>query len=63
MVLTRVLEPVVASAECGTVQMAHRFVSYDDCAIVVAHFATPEGMRSVAGSYLCGADGFTQHCP
>ncbi|MCO5183048.1 MAG: FAD-dependent monooxygenase [Anaerolineae bacterium] len=57
-VLTRVLEPVVASAECGTVQMAHRFVSYDDCGDhVVAHFATPEGMRSVAGSYLCGADG------
>lgn len=57
-VLTRVLKPVVESAECGTVYMAHRFVSFDDCGDhIVAHFATLDGMRSVEGSYLCGADG------
>jgi 3-(3-hydroxy-phenyl)propionate hydroxylase len=42
----------------GTVRMAHRFIdATQDASGVTARFETPNGVESVRGSYLVGADG------
>ncbi|NWF70652.1 MAG: FAD-dependent monooxygenase [Chloroflexi bacterium] len=55
-ILTRILKPTVERA--APVYMDHTLVSLRDAGdYVEATFATPQGTKTVRGSYLCGADG------
>lgn len=57
-VLTRTLKPIVEASPTVSVQMGHRLVRFaDEGSHVTATFTTPEREVTIAGSYLCAADG------
>ena len=57
-VLTRILKPIVEGSPFVKVHMAHRLVHFTDCdAHVEATFETPNGLQTMRGAILCGADG------
>jgi 3-(3-hydroxy-phenyl)propionate hydroxylase len=57
-VLIRTLKPLVEAMPTAKVHMNHRFTALRDCGdYIEADFETPDGVRTVQGAYLCGADG------
>jgi len=57
-VVTRTLKPLVEKTGLGRVHFSHRLISFVDKGdFVEAIFETPEGIKKVEGSYLCGSDG------
>jgi 3-(3-hydroxy-phenyl)propionate hydroxylase len=57
-VLTRTLRPLVEQSPLAAIYMSHELVSFQDHGdFVAATFRTSTGSKTVAGSYLCGADG------
>lgn len=57
-ILTRVLKPAVEQLPCATVHMGHRYLSHaDNGSHVEVQFETADGVKTVTGSFLCGADG------
>lgn len=57
-VLTRTLKPLLDESPFVTIHMNHRFLRfYEDTSQITAEFETPQGLKSVTGTYLCGADG------
>lgn len=56
--VTRILKPLVEADPHGAVFMSHQLVRFDDKGdCVEATFETPDGIKTVRGLYLCGADG------
>lgn len=56
--LTRILKPMVEASPLGEVFMGHEVVDFVDHGdFVEVNCATPDGMRTFRGSYLCGTDG------
>ncbi|HEX2622910.1 MAG TPA: FAD-dependent monooxygenase, partial [Phototrophicaceae bacterium] len=57
-VVTRLLKPIIETAQPGTVHMGHTLTRFEDHGDhVTACFATIDGEVVVEGAYLCGADG------
>lgn len=57
-ILIRTLKPLVESLPTAKVHMRHRFTGFrEDDDNVTAEFETPDGLKTVQGSFLCGSDG------
>jgi 3-(3-hydroxy-phenyl)propionate hydroxylase len=57
-VLTRTLKQLLDETPLVTIHMNHRFVRFNENdSGITAEFDTPQGRKSIAGAYLCGADG------
>lgn len=57
-ILTRLLLPHLERMPHVQIHMGHELISFEDNGTsVTAHFQTEMGRQTVAGSYLCGADG------
>ena len=55
---TRVVKPLIDASPLGRIHMAHQLTSFEDTgSSVKATFDSPDGEKTVEGSYLCGADG------
>lgn len=56
--LTRLLKPELEASGLVTLHMDHRLTDFVDTGSAVeARFDTPNGLKTVRGVYLCGADG------